>query len=96
MKPTSGSVKINGVYLSHGSVTARTTAGISPTRTPPTAPPELAARGNLSAEMDAAFPRAGNVTLTMIVATTLMNRWRNAVSNKPLLQQALNLEKVIS
>jgi len=51
-----------------------------------TAPPGLAALDSLSAEMDAAFPRAGNVMLMMIVATTLMNHWRSAVSIPPFLQ----------
>lgn len=74
VKPTSGSVQISGVSLSHGSATVRMTVAISLTKTLPTAPQGPAARDSSSAAMGAASPRAGNVTLMMIVVTTLMNR----------------------
>lgn len=85
MKPTSGSVPINDVSPSHGSVTVRTTVVISLTRTLLTARPGPAALDSSSAAMDVASHRAGNVMLMMIVVTTLMNPWRSAVSDPQIL-----------
>lgn len=71
--PTSGSVQINAVFLSHGSVMARMTVAINLMKTLLTAPHGPADRDSSGVAMGVAFLRAGNVTWIMIVVTILMN-----------------------
>lgn len=80
MKVTSGNVQISDVSPNHGSVTVRTIVETSQTRTLHTALPGPVALDSSNAVMAVASLRTGNVTWMMTVVTTLMNRWRSAVS----------------
>lgn len=76
----SGSVQTSAASPRRGSATVKTTAVMSLTKTPLTAPAEPVDPDNSSAGTAAASHRAGNVTWTTTAVTTRMSPWMSAVS----------------